>query len=536
MTKLIQRIFIVVILPVCTGFLLGISAIPSHFYYLTFIAFLPLLFASDYIKSYSKPLLIFALQLLIALVVFYLMGFYWVLQSANIGFLLAFILVLPYVLIVPIYILLKNNGNKFSSLYFIAAWLTVELIQANFQLGSPFYNLGNNLGANPKLIQWFEFTGSSGGTLWILTINFLFFSLIKTFKIGKKRGFQRSAILLAVVCAPIIVSVIIYTNYKEKGDSKEVLVIHPSTDNKDVKYRLNIYELMDIYLDVMLPQLTENTEYVVLPETAITNAGWVKDFNRNLVFNHFYEHTDSFPNLKLITGAIVYEEILNVKKIKDYQKIPGVKYSEKYQTWYYIYNAALQIEKKQAPQIRAKEELVPYQEYAPYPLIMPRLSPVGIDFQFSKKSNSPSVFRAANNLTTSAIVCYEVVYSKLFYKASIEGAQAFFVLLNEGWYETEKVSQQFLQHSAIRAVENRRSIAHSSNMGITALINQRGDVIAKTESKQADFLQGEIKMNRKVTLAAKLGNYIEVLALLTAVCLFVYVLIFQVKKHDRNTL
>jgi apolipoprotein N-acyltransferase len=526
MAKLIQKVFIVVFLPVCTGLLLGISAIPSHFYYFSFVAFLPLLFASDYIKSYKRPLLVFALQLLIALVTFYLMGFYWVLQTANMGFVIAFVLVLPFVIIVPFYALFKKKGNKFSSLFFIAAWITVELIQANFQLGSPFYNLGNSLGANPKLFQWYEFTGSSGGTLWILIVNFSLYSFLKTLKTNKKRIFQKSAVLLAVVFVPLIISFIIYNNYTEKGDSKEVLVIHPSTDNRDVKYRVNIYELMDIYLDIMLPELTEHTEYVVLPETAITNAGWAKDFNRNLVFNYFYEHTDSFSNLKLITGAIAYEEIPNVEEIKHYKKIPGIMYSENYKTWYYTYNAALQIERSQAPQIRVKEELVPYQEYAPYPLFMPRLSPVGIDFQFSKRNDNRSVFKADNGLKTAALVCYEVIYNKLFYNASREGAQAFFVLLNEGWYESKKVPQQFLQHSVIRAVENRRSIAHSSNMGISAIIKQRGDVIAKTDSKQADSIRYEIKMNRKITLAARLGNYIEILALLTTVCLFIYMIVF----------
>src|SRR5690606_6347016 len=139
----------------------------------------------------------------------------------------------------------------------------------------------------------------------------------------------------------------------------------------------------------------------------------------------------------------------------------------------------------QAPQIRVKDELVPYQEYAPYPLVMPRLRPVGIDFQFSKRENNRVVFKAGNGLQTAAMVCYEGVYNKSFYKASREGAQAYFVLLNEGWYENGNVPKQFLQHSVIRAVENRRSIAHSSNMGISAIINQRGDVIAKTDRKMA---------------------------------------------------
>lgn len=534
MTKLIQKIFIIVFLPICTGLLLGISAVPSHFYYLSFVAFLPLLFASDYTKSYRRPLLVFALQLLIALVVFYAMGLYWVFLIGNMSFVIGVLVVLPFVFIIPFYILFKKKNNKLASLYFIAAWLTVELIQANFQLGSPFYNLGFNLGANVKLIQWYEFTGSSGGTLWILTVNFLFYTLTKPLRTNKKQSLQKSLVLLAVLFIPIIISGYKYSIYTEKGLSKEVLIIHPNIDNTDVKFRINIYELMDIYLDLMLPELTEETEYVVLPETAITNAGWVKDFNRNLVFNHFYENTDSFPNLKLITGAVVYEEIPNVEKIESYQKIPGIRYSENYKTWYYTYNVALQLEKKQAVQMRVKEGLIPYQEYAPYPTIIPRINPIGVNFQFSKRDINRNVFEATNNLKTTAFICYEVAYSKMFFDSAKEGAQAYFMLSNEGWYENSHITQQTLQHSIIRAIENRRSIVHASNSGISAFINQRGDVVDKTESKTADVLKQEIKMNRKVTWAARMGSSIEVLALLITVSILLYKIISVLKNRNQQ--
>jgi len=269
---------------------------------------------------------------------------------------------------------------------------------------------------------------------------------------------------------------------------------------------------MDIYLEVMLPQLTENTEYVVLPETAITNAGWVADFDRNLVFDYFYKKTANYPHLKLVTGAINYEAIPNVEKISGYQNMPGIRYSEKYKVNYYTYNSALQIEKNRAVQMRTKEGLVPYQEYAPYPQILPRISPVGIDFQFTAREKNRQVFTSNNGRKTAAMICYELVYGQKFYKAAREGAEAFFVLLNEGWYSDPKVPRQFLQLSVVRAIENRRYVAHNSNMGISAFIDQRGEVVAEDESKQPGFLKHEIMMNKQLTVASMVGNYIGMIA------------------------
>ena len=523
-----KRIFFIIIaLSILTGILLGISALPSNLWLFSFVSFIPLLIASELTIQLKKPLLIFALQLIISLVIFYFWVGHWILEAANLGFIIALLIPLPFFLLLLPFILIKKS-KILASLYFIAAWLTGELIQSYFQLGSPFYNLGNNLGAKPQLIQWYEFTGVAGGTLWILVVNFMLFSLWKTLIHKRKKWLKKSFIALGVLLIPIIISVIIYTSYEEKGSSSEILIIHPSTDCNDVKYQMNIYELMDIYLEIMIPQLTENTEYVILPETAITNAGWVHDINRNLVFNHFFDKTDNFPKLKLITGAILFETISNVEKIKSYNKMPGIRYSKKYKNWYYTYNSALQIEKDTLAQMRAKEGLVPYQEYAPYPNFLPRISPAGIDFQFSKREKNKLIFNSQNGRKTSALICYELVYANLFSKSVREGAEAFFVLLNEGWYNNAKVPNQFLQLSVIRAIENRRSIAHSSNMGISAFINQRGEVIAKTDSKKSASLISEIRMNKKRTFSSSTGNYIGFLAACFLMVMALYNLILGI--------
>jgi apolipoprotein N-acyltransferase len=512
-----RNFLIRLLLPILSGLLLALSALPSNLWFLSFIAFIPLLIAAEETKTSKKPFLFFAIQLLTTLVVFYLWVGVWILKTANLGFLIALLVVIPFFLLLSPYIIVLQKNRKSASFFFIAAWIAAEFMQNYFEFGSPFYALGNNLGKNIYIIQWYEYTGSAGGTLWILSVNFLLFFLVKSIAEKKDQWRKKVVAPLFVLVIPVLISVILFYMYKEKSNPCEVLVIHPSTDNRDVKYRKNIYELMDIYLDIALPHITENIEYVVLPETAITNTGWVEDYHRNLVFQHWFERTAQYPKLKLITGAIAYEAIPNVEKIKHYRKIPGIRYSENYKTWYYTYNAALQLELNRPVQIRVKDGLVPFQEYTPYPSILPKLSPVGIDFQFSPREKNQQVFTSGNVRKTAALICYETVYCNLFAKAVREGAEAFFVLLNEGWYEDPKVPQQFLQLSVVRAIENRRSIAHSSNMGISAVINQRGEVVARNESKQPSFLKQEIKMNKKRSISSSLGDYIGIMAIFTAI-------------------
>ncbi len=458
----------------------------------------------------------FILQMAVAFLVFYFIAGNWILQAAHMGLILGLLVVLPHLFILSPYILFLKKGSRWASGYFLFAWVAMEFVQSWFQLGSPFYNLGNNLAARPEIIQWYSFTGSTGGTIWIVLINLLFLSLTKSV-IRHKAGWLKPVMAVSVVVfLPVFISLIIYHTWRERGVPAEVLIVHPATDNSDIKYRVNIYELMDIYLGLVNPHLTDRTEYVVLPETSITNAGWETDFNRNLVFDRWYERTADHPGLKLVTGAITYEVIPDVKRIKGYERNPGIRYSQNYKTWYNTYNAALLIEKGRPVQIRVKEGLVPYSEYAPYPRIMPRLAPIGIDLQFSRRKSDSPVFKAGDHHKTTALICYELVYGRLFSRAARKGAEAFFVILNEGWYDVPRVSRQFLQLSVIRAIENRRCVAQSSNMGISAFVNQKGEVTNQADSKYPAILKKSIHFNSDKTPASIMGSSIDIACCLIA--------------------
>lgn len=512
-----SKIYYIFLLPVLSGIILGISALPSKLFFLNFLALIPLLFAASWTKKYKNYFIYFIIQLTIFFVTFYIWVGSWVLETANLGFLIGLVVVIPFILLLAPYILLLKSGSKFAPLYFISSWLFVELIQSISQIGLPFYNLGHSLGVKPQIIQWYSLTGTSGGTLWILTVNFCFLNLVQKIFIYRQKWVNSLLKLSVIILLPLLVSVLIFINYKEKGTVSEVLVVHPSVDNYKEKYKMNIYELMDIYLDILKPNLTDKTEFAVLPETAITNAGWISEFNNNLVFQHFREKTTGFPTLKLITGVVAYEAIADVRKIKNHQKIPGIRYSENYKTWYYTYNAAVQAGHNQTTQIRVKEGLVPYQEFAPFPTVLPYISPVGIDFQFSKKEDNQDIFITETGVKTAALICYEVVFSRLFRRVARHGAGAFFVLLNEGWYNDPKVPKQFIQLSAIRAIENRKYVAHSSNMGISAFFNQKGETIKMISEKKPGFIKQQIVLNQKQTFYTANGDIIGFTAVIASI-------------------
>ena len=62
----------------------------------------------------------------------------------------------------------------------IAFWLCFEYIHLqDWGLSWPWLTLGNVFATHPQWIQWYEYTGTSGGSLWIMVVNILLFLHIK---------------------------------------------------------------------------------------------------------------------------------------------------------------------------------------------------------------------------------------------------------------------------------------------------------------------------------------------------------------------
>ncbi|MFQ3580108.1 MAG: apolipoprotein N-acyltransferase, partial [Bacteroidales bacterium] len=97
--------------------------------------------------------------------------------------------------------------------------------------------LGNSFSNDVGLIQWYEYTGTLGGTMWILIINILLFTIIKDRKTLTQKMFLSQAILcILLVLIPIILSLIRYYTYTEKENPREVIVIQPNVDPYKEKF------------------------------------------------------------------------------------------------------------------------------------------------------------------------------------------------------------------------------------------------------------------------------------------------------------
>lgn len=100
------------VLPVSSGLLLAISAIPSDIWFLNFVALIPLLFASQQALKNEKSFCLYIGSVLATMSVFYLWVGFWILKTANLGFLLGILIIVPFLLLLSPYVLLLKNKKK----------------------------------------------------------------------------------------------------------------------------------------------------------------------------------------------------------------------------------------------------------------------------------------------------------------------------------------------------------------------------------------------------------------------------------------
>jgi apolipoprotein N-acyltransferase len=146
-----------------------------------------------------------------------------------------------------------------------------------------------------------------------------------------------------------------------------------------------------------------------------------------------------------------------------------------------------------------KQRLVPFGEYVPLESWLRGL----IDFfnlpmsSFSLgPANQPPLLlqqrqHPGNPIRISAYICYEIVYPDLV-ASTARNSDLLLTISNDSWFGDSLAPQQHLQMARMRALENGRFLIRSTNNGISALINARGEITHQGSQFVVDIVQGEV--------------------------------------------
>ncbi|PTN10099.1 apolipoprotein N-acyltransferase [Mangrovibacterium marinum] len=415
----------------------------------------------------------------------------------------------------------KRHNRQLANIALIALWLSFEFLHHRWEIEWPWLCLGNGLAAQNKIIQWYELTGMAGGSLWILLSNILIFSGWKKLKARQyllTMGY--SLLLLLLIGLPLMWSLHRYANYAEEGKSIELAVLQPNIDPFTEKFSgMTAREQLTILLHLSDSVVSPQTQYVVAPETCLPELDEDNRLAENPFIRPFVGRAKQAPRLNFILGA------MSRKQVNTSAALPAAaRYDSVKKQWYELYNSALQVGSADTIAIYHKSILVAGVEKMPFQRYFRFLQSLSLDLGGTTGSlgiqQSPTVFEATHRV--APVICFESLFGQHLTAFVKKGAQFLAVITNDGWLPQPSGYRQHLHISRIRAIECRRSVVRSANTGISAIINQRGDVVQQTLWKQRTAFRGTIHLNDQLSFYVKYGDYIGRIALFTGSLLLLY--------------
>ena len=440
----------------------------------------------------------------------------------------------------------KIFHNKKGFFLLILFFLAFENLHLTWQLNWPWLNIGNVFSHNHTWVQWYEFTGIAGGTIWVLLANILAYKVIKRLQDYKttssvteqnphtlnssnlqflKSSVPQILLFLAVVLIPIIASKIMYHSYEEKGEAVEVVVAQPNIDPWNEEFRLSAAEILNRNFSVAEPLITENTRFVISPESSIHENIWLEKINL------YYSIRESklFSKNNDVTYIVGASTLGMASDKNDFAARKFYDADE----YYYSYNTALSINDTSNIQIHQKSKLTPGVEMMPSWWFLRPIRNLAIDLGGTvgtlKSEDTVSVFDYGK-YKAAPLICYESVFGGYVTDFVRNGANMIFVITNDGWWGDTPGHRQHFEMSKLRAIENRRSVARSANTGVSGFINQRGDVVEQSNYWEPTALRNTLNVNDEMTFYSRHGDYIYRVASFIAVLVLCFTFVISIKK------
>lgn len=520
-------------LALTSGLLLGLPWSVSSLFSVVFIAWVPLLLVEEGTRHQANPYAIFNYAF-VSFLLWNILGTWWITQAQLVG---AILIIFANSLLQALFFWLASRIRTILRipllLPFLFIWMGYEHFHLSWDLAWPWLNLGNALVTAPKLIQWYEFTGVRGGTLWIILINFASLKVYDTYRKKSSGSIAPAvAITLMLFLIPIFASYQIFQNVEEGGETVNIALIQPNLDPYTVKFDPKNYaQHMEEFFREADAIVDDETQYLFGPETLIVEQIDERDPSASIYYRNLLEFRKKYPKLNILLGVHSY------LKLSDEDIPPGSRFNREKNFYYEAFNTALFLPSGSAaaPQFYHKTKLVPLFERMPFVQYLGFLGKYSLELggytgTYSNRQGRSIFVLPDASVTILPIVCFESIFGP-YSSRNLPKEKGFISMItNDGWWKNTPGYQHHFNFSPVRAIENRRDFIRVANTGISALINAKGMVIAKTRWWEKATLKGKIHLRQGQTFFVRHGDYLGRISLVFGGLLVLYGGILKLKR------
>jgi len=401
-------------------------------------------------------------------------------------------------------------------------WTAVEFLRFNLT-GNNWNTIGYSQAFAHHLIQTAQIGGVYLVGFWIIVFNSIIalnsFSIIRIFTANNfshtNSDANKNTIYFSLWIALLTVPFVSFPNFNftdnpnDKIESR-VIAIQPNVpmnglnEEKWLKLRQRHVELAETALQKLnAPPTTDHRPptTVIFPESPM-NFMYERDEEFQAFIGNFARKHNAYvlfnsaePNAK---NANFYNSAIMVnpqgEKIGQYDKI----------------------------------HLVPFGEYAPVPSAVEGFVPTLVgNFQYGENYNLFPFGEARGGI----MICYESHFASLSREFARRGADVLIEMTNDGYLGNTPVLRQHLASAVFRAVETNRPVLRVTNVGVTAYVNERGDVLDAAQPYAEDTRVWTVsKSDGKQTVYVRYGEWFAWLCSLVSLSL----LFFSFWKRNEN--
>lgn len=439
----------------------------------------------------------------------------------------------------------RKIHTRYSFFMLIPIWLLFEFGHHRWDLSWPWLTMGNYFSVRTGWVQWYEWTGTLGGSAWILLVNILVFRLYQVYREVAKRN-QYIFTILGVLLVPIVISQLLQVFAIPSLQPKQlhVVIVQPNIDPYKEKFTISATNegFADSIVALANRHVTAQTDLVLAPETALPLSFQEERLHTFAFGQSLAAQVQKWPNANLLIGAStvrIFKQKLSVASTP----IPNS--SE----WYESYNSSVLLTKTAPPQYVHKSKLVPGVELVPFSAYLPFLSAIAIENGGSSGTlgveKEPKVMaiqpdvdknqtnKEAQTVTLAPIICYESIYGDFVRRQVQKGAQALCILTNDGWWGNTPGYKQHFSFARLRAIENRRWVLRSANTGTSGSIDPSGKIIKKTPYWVKTAFSQSIQLRSDQTFYTTYGDWLAGISI-SWILLCFSIFLRHLGKNSRN--
>ncbi|MBD3233134.1 MAG: apolipoprotein N-acyltransferase [candidate division Zixibacteria bacterium] len=424
-------------------------------------------------------------------VIFYITLLYWIAWATFFGALpVPFILALVPAFFCWLFRKIELANSKIALILAPFIWVALEYIRTLGQVAFPWNPIGNCFATYPEFIQYAEFTGVYGISLWASVINILFYIFFKN-PANLKRTFAYLGAIIFLIVTPYLYGLAVIPEEIKEGDI-EVALLQGDISREvkwkpgGVQYSFNTYKAMTDSVS------GSEAKLIIWPETAIPSyLRHHRGYNRRMLSMAGNSGTP------ILTGSPDYTEIAPRQ--------------------YVYYNSALFYHPdKSSPEIYRKIKLVPFSERIPFSGRVKILKDIHLGQADFSPGDSLMLFELDGN-SFGVLICFELVFPDLVRRYMKRGADFMVTITNDMWFGVTSGPYQHLYAGTIRAVENRVGIARCANTGISLFYDTYGRVYNMTELNERKIVVDKVAINKGSTFYMRHGDFLAKWSLIVAI-------------------